>query len=102
MSFLAWLKESMVVFWAKLEGVEASRQISQHPATTSTYLCNGDSMQAPSLWGLPVYESIELLLSCHEIHYQDLLHALHGMRQDRISLLPEEPLKFLHVCLHLD
>jgi hypothetical protein len=28
-------------------------------------------------------------------------HPLDGMRQDGIPLLPEEPLKFLQLCLHM-
>ena len=62
----------------------------QAPSMTSMGMEAGrDAMQVPSLWGLPVYDSIELLSSCLAIPYQDLLHALHGIRQDRVPLLPE-------------
>ena len=38
---------------------------------------------------LPMYDSIKTLPRHGQILLQDLLHSLHGMRQDWVSLLPE-------------
>jgi hypothetical protein len=69
--------------------------------TTSAGLRAEDAMQAPSRWGLPVYDRIKLLLRHHEMCPEHLLHPLHCIDQDRIPLLSEELLKYLYVRLYL-
>src|SRR5438132_13534070 len=47
-SFLAWLKESMVVFWANVGRGEARRRTMKHHVTARARPRKEDDMQAPS------------------------------------------------------